>query len=447
MAMINAPKAGKVKGIVQFLPLIGFLGTALLFWPGLLRPDSITQMQQGVAGVFNDFHPPMLGFVWGLFDSIHKGPGPILLLHLGFYWGAVALYAHAEIHKAKWFFLMALFPPVLAYQLLIIKDIAFVNSYLFAQAWLHFYSVRGDHLPGDHPGLRPSLLSLLGWCIVVFYGTACAYQAAVVLPWLCLWLGKIYWPSSIKKWFYGGGLVFVVLITGVEIFNRTMTTPTHSSQHLKLYDLAGISKQLDQPIFPDYLRLNPSYDFERIKNLYNPTRVDDLTFINDTPLPQAVDELQRQALQTAWLQAIIGHPIAYLKHRWGIFWTQLTVSLLKRPSEIKGETTSTILNLLTWLGGSWFFSLAKWLMAYLGYLVGQIFLIYHGSKHFNAHPKYVSLFLQNLSSLTLTGALFWCARAAEARYTYLGVAMCCFSLPLLLKSYPTLAKTGPTRMG
>ncbi len=407
--------------MVQKLLFIGFVASAALFWPGLLRPDSIWQMQQGISGVFNDFHPPMLGLVLGLF----KGPVPIFLVHLALYWGAVAIYANAQKPKAKWYLLIAIFPPVFSYQLLVIKDIAFVNSYVFACAWLHFYSMRG---------IRPSNLSFSCWLVVVFYGTASAYQAAIALPWLCLWLGKIYCPGNAKKWIYCGVGVFIALISSVVIFNKTIATPCYSNQHLKLYDLSGISKQIDRPIFASYLVKNPNFDFKRIKNLYNTKRVDDLTFIQDTPLPQAINDIQREELQSAWINAITEHPLAYLRHRLGIFWNQLTVSFLKRPSKVRGDTQTMVLKALGWLGDSWIFMGAQWLMACIGYVIIQFFLLYKGFKHFNEGPRYLSLFFQNASALSLIAALFFVANAAEARYAYLTVAMCCFSFPSLLSS-------------
>lgn len=411
--------------IVRFIPLTGFIVCVTLFWPGLLRPDSITQMQQGIGGNFNDFHPPMLGVIFGLFDKIYSGPGPVLLLDLALYWSAVAIFVNTEKCKAKWYFLIAIFPPIIAYQMLVIKDISFVNSYIFSCAWLHFYNFRQ---------IKPSRSSLLTWLSIIFYGTTCAYQAIIALPWLCFWLGKIYWPNNTRKWIYFSGVIFIAIIGTVTVFNKQMSITSNRGQHLKLYDISGISIHIKKPIFPDYLTKNPKFDFERIKSLYNTARVDDLTFCADTPLPSTNNKIELKELRSAWISAIVRHPIAYIKHRIGIFERQLTVSLLKTSEEIKGETPSVILKLIKWIDGTWLFTIAKWLMACIFYVILQIVFAYKGLKNFNKHPKYIELFFQNMSGLNLVTSLFFVANASEARYAYLTIITCCFSLPLFISA-------------
>ena len=367
----------------------------------------------------------MLGFIFGLFDKIYSGPGPLLILDLALYWAAIAIFANTEKYKAKWYFLVAVFPPIIAYQLLVIKDISFVNSYIFSCAWLHFYSFQK---------IKPSPPSLLIWLSIIFYGTACAYQAIIALPWLCFWLGKIYWLNNTRKWIYFSSITFIAMISAVSLFNEKMSITSNIRQHLKLYDISGISININHPIFPDYLTKNPRFDFERIKILYNTARVDDLTFCPDTPLPSTNNKVELKELNSTWLSAIVKHPIAYLKHRLGIFERQLTVSLLKPPEEIKGETQSILLKLITWMNGTWIYTIAKWLMACLVYVILQILFVYKGLKNFNKHPKYIELFFQNMSGLSLVASLFFVANAAEARYAYLAIITCCFSLPLLIST-------------
>ncbi|MEI6628326.1 MAG: hypothetical protein WCN27_02850, partial [Alphaproteobacteria bacterium] len=179
---------------------------------------------------------------------------------------------------------------------------------------------------------------------------------------------------------------------------------------------------------------NPKFDFERIKKLYNTAGVDDLTFCPDTPLPPTNNQVELKELRYTWILAIAKHPIAYIKHRLGIFERQLTLSLLKTSEEIKGETPSTILKLITWIDGTWLFTIAKWLMACIIYVILQIVFVYKGLKNFNKHQKYIALFFQNMSGLNLVTSLFFVAQASEARYAYLTIITCCFSLPLFISA-------------
>ncbi len=384
------------------------------------------QMQQGVAGTLSDFHPPMMGFVWGLFGRVFGGPGPMFIFHLMLYWSATTLFAMAEPHKAKWVYLIALLPPVFAYQLLVLKDISFVNAYLFCAAWLHFYSMRED--------LSPSWLSLLTWLFVAFYGTCATYQGALALPWLCLWLAKFYSSDKSKNWIFAGLILFCVIILGVVGFNKTMATHSNRGEHHKLYDLAGISIQLNEPVFPDYVKQAPNYNFEKIKKLYNFDRLDDLIYTNNSPLSVTENPDNLDALDSFWLKAIFNYPTSYLKHRFGVFKSQLTVSLLKHPSDIKGESTPLITKVITWIEKLGIFTIAKWLMAYALYFLWQLIYIYKGYRNFNKNPKYVSLFFQNIMGVSLVLSLFFIAGAAEARYAYIAIAMLFFSHPFLFKT-------------
>lgn len=385
-----------------------------------MRPDSLVQMQQGITGVFTDFHPPMMSFVWAVFSDIYVGPGVLFVLHLALYWGAVALFGHAQPRKAHWAYLIAFLPPVFAYQLLVIKDISFVNSFLFCAAWLHFYGMRD---------ISPKYLSVFGWFLVAFYGACSVHQSIIVLPWLCLWFARVYWPKQAKEWIIKGFILFGILAVGAEVFNRTVADSSNRGQQNKLYDLAGISINLGKPIFPEYVKQHKQYNFERIKKLYNPNRVDDLIFIDDSPLFVTFSNEELKTLNNVWISAIFSYPVAYLRHRWGVFYKQLTVSLLKHPADIKGEITPGIRNVLLWFENTWIFSCATWLMAYFAYFFIQLVYLYKGYKHFSEGPKYVSLFFQNIMGVTLVMSLFFVAAAAEARYAYLAIAMFYFSHP------------------
>lgn len=414
---------------LRLFPVFGFCLCAILFWPGLLRPDSLVQMQQGISGTFTDFHPPMMGALWGVFHKFHSGSGTIFIWHLMLYWGAVTLFAKAEAHKAKWVYIISFLPPVFAYQLLVVKDISFVNAYLFCAAWIHFYSMRED--------LAPSIASLLLWILIAFYGTCSAYQALVALPWLCLWFAKFYSSDRSKSWIKIGLLIFGLLTVSVITFNKIMASSSNRFQHTRLYDLAGISMNLNMQVFPEYIKKNPAYSFKKIKQLYNTNRHDDLTFLKDGPLLITENSEELEQLNKCWAQAIFSNPIAYLKHRAGLFKTQMTISLLKYPEDIKGESSPFVTAVLKLLQNLGIFSVLQFFMAYGLYFVWQIFYVVKGYKNFGTEVKYTNLFFQNIMGLSLVLSLFFIAGAAEARYAYLAIAMLFFSHPFLLKSNPT----------
>ena len=47
--------------------------TALAYWPGLMTWDAIRQYGQAVDGDFDDWHPPVMEWIWRQLIPIHTG--------------------------------------------------------------------------------------------------------------------------------------------------------------------------------------------------------------------------------------------------------------------------------------------------------------------------------------------------------------------------------------
>jgi hypothetical protein len=58
---------------------------AMLAWtaPGQLTYDSLSQLVDGRAGFYNSWHPPIMAFLLGLFDSLLPGTFLFLLFQTG----------------------------------------------------------------------------------------------------------------------------------------------------------------------------------------------------------------------------------------------------------------------------------------------------------------------------------------------------------------------------
>lgn len=403
------------------LSSMGFLICGFSFWPGILRPDSIIQMQQGIAGTYSDHHPPAMAFLWSILNKLLNGSGLMLAFHLALYWGAVNLYSTASKKPNLWFYICAILPPVLCYQPFVLKDIAFVNALLFGCAFLYHYTIKQ---------YRPQPLALAGWVLIVFYGTAAKYQGIFALPWLCLWLAKIYFPNN-KKWILNGLIIYGIFFGFIEIFNRSTSSPSHSWQYVKMYDIAGVSLQLNQDLFPEFIKRKNQYSFEKVRNLYNPRRVDDMAFNADSPLIKSEVPAEREILRNTWWHIITTHPILYLKHRGQVFYQQLTISFLKKPHDIKSETSTGIMNLVNNLYHSGIFSIMQLFMACFIYFGLQFLYITKGLLNFKKSNSMQALFFQNMTGFALVCSLFIFSMASEARYAYLCIALLNFSHPFL----------------
>ena len=299
------------------------------FWPGVLRVDSLDQLNQALAHSFSDHHPPLMALYWSLLNKIYPGPGLMLGTHLLLFWGSIYHFARSLDHKGLQlsYFIIGMSPPLLMFHPFILKDIGFAHSYFFVISCLAYYTLKQK---------SPSLVSLIGLLLILFYGTAVKFQAVFILPLLTFWLGYSL-QQNYKKAALVGISLFVVFYGAISLFNARVATSSHSWQYVKLYDLAGISLCAGQNYFPTFVIDHPGFSSQRLKELYNISRVDDLAFIPNPVLIKGKDEQQSQELWQYWFKTILNHPLAYLKHRFSIFWCQINRSFIKAPSEIQSH--------------------------------------------------------------------------------------------------------------
>ena len=66
---------------------------AYAYWPGVMIDDARWQYQQAVDNSYEDWHPPLMAWVWRRLAFIVPGPAPMLLLQLLLYWVGIALIA------------------------------------------------------------------------------------------------------------------------------------------------------------------------------------------------------------------------------------------------------------------------------------------------------------------------------------------------------------------
>src|SRR3954470_14873666 len=64
----------------RIILLIGWLWFLVYAYPGYMSADSLWQLNQARAANYNDWHPPMMAFMWRYLDKIVAGP--ILMLAL-----------------------------------------------------------------------------------------------------------------------------------------------------------------------------------------------------------------------------------------------------------------------------------------------------------------------------------------------------------------------------
>jgi hypothetical protein len=128
------------RRLLALLLAVGAAASLGLNWPGQFSPDSVWQLQQGRAGVFNSWHPPVMAALLGLFDRLAPGaPGFIVLqaaLGFGGLFGFAALAPRPRPAAAAIAAALCASPLLLIYQGEVWKDVLFADASLAGFALL-----------------------------------------------------------------------------------------------------------------------------------------------------------------------------------------------------------------------------------------------------------------------------------------------------------------------
>src|SRR5215469_18735977 len=138
----NGLSMRREKFPIFLAPGLLFLGFGLLLalnWPGQMSYDSVVQLMDGRSGQYDSWHPPVMAWLLGLFDSLLPGTGLFLLFTALLLFGAWLLLLWDT--RGGWGLpiLTALIfatPQLLLYQGTIWKDVLFANAGIAAFALL-----------------------------------------------------------------------------------------------------------------------------------------------------------------------------------------------------------------------------------------------------------------------------------------------------------------------
>ncbi|MFN7710396.1 MAG: hypothetical protein ACK5O7_05515 [Holosporales bacterium] len=412
--------------------LIGFFAglTVMAFWPGILREDSLTQYQQALQGAYSDHHPPIMAAYWRLLNHLYPGPGLLFLSHMACLWLSAALMAHAyKGTPQRWLFtFIPLIPQVLGYGLFVLKDAGFALSFLLASSFLILAGRQQRRL-------SPVELGII--CVLLFYGAAVKYQGIFVLPFMCLWIALNYLQHRTLKVRWAGGMAFYgIFFAAITFFNAATTQQqNHSWQYVKLYDLAAISLEQNQALFPDFVKAHPRFSLQALHDHFNPRRVDEYVFIPQPILIKGQTEEQRQELWDYWWQTVRRYPKSYLKHRIRLLGFMLTNSPLKTPDEIQSDRATippALLQMLQVLDHTGILGVLKTLTSFLLFAPLMLFYLLFGLKNLRHDPCHDarSLVMLNGMGLALLTTLTFFSMASDVRYIYLTMCCCHFSHPV-----------------
>src|SRR5579864_4137823 len=178
------------RSSISIVIAIAALGAVLVFiayWPGIMIDDARWQYQQVVDNAYEDWHPPLMAWIWRHLTVLMKGPAPMLALQVLLYWAGFALIATSAAkrgHKllglvlAVWGFLPATF----ALSGTVTKD-ALMDGVLLAASGMILWRPLVQ-IPAARMGLSLGAIALLFVAAALRFNAffACVPLALAALP-------------------------------------------------------------------------------------------------------------------------------------------------------------------------------------------------------------------------------------------------------------------------
>jgi hypothetical protein len=295
---------------------LGFAIVAISYWPGIMIDDARWQYQQSVDNSYEDWHPPLMAWIWRRLMFVQRGPGPMLLLQLALFWGGIALMIYWANKRGRPRLGLALalagwIPAPFALSGTVTKDFLMAGALssaaglLLAKEAVHERWVR----------IALSAISVA----LIFFAAALRLNAVVA----CVPLLLAALPSrlsSTKPRIAVAGVMAVVLLLAIGPAINAALEAEHTDVDLSLiiFDLGGITEHSGVDAFPDLGVRNPVAVNHRC---YDPTQWDSYSTWAQTPCPLGFERFQNAKDDdgfdpvTVWLTAIARHPLAYAEHR------------------------------------------------------------------------------------------------------------------------------------
>lgn len=301
-----------------------FALTVWAFYPGLMSPDSLANLMGGRENLIHDINSPVMSYVWGMLDRIIPGPALLFVLQNAVFWAAAAIFWRTLERKsfglALAIVLLGLLPQVLSQLTTVWKDVG-LGACLFLTTALVYQANE-----------TKNKIALFLSPMFLFYGYAARLNALPAILPIAVWSGFVaarLFEIEKKRVvpIFIGGAYFVALSAAVYFVTYRITDgrTVYPAQQIFLYDLAAISAEEDEALFPEYVLKYENFSLETLKHRYNTRAASDLIF-PDIPQPgdSAVLPLTENAknisdLRSKWLEAVAAHPSSYLKHRTKVF--------------------------------------------------------------------------------------------------------------------------------
>lgn len=307
--MPDSPRARWVSGAA----VAALMASLVAFWPGVVTYDGVTQFAQARAGRYEDWHPPVMAWLWhGLHGVFGGAAQPMLTLQMVLYWAGFGLIAGALARsgrpRAAWAVLaIGASPLFLGWQAVVLKDTQMLGAMLAACGLVVWWRVRGARVP---------LWAGAGVVVLLTYATLVRANAVFATVPLAVMLAAP--PHGRRRMGVIGALIALgvaaVLAVSPIVNHRLLGAAASGVERTQaVYDLAAIAVRA-----PDAaIGFSPA-EARRLRALHcvkplfwdplgEPTRCG--------PITARVQAMPAASLYPLLLKAALHSPAAYAAHR------------------------------------------------------------------------------------------------------------------------------------
>ena len=323
--------------------IAGFCVSVTVNYPGFMGYDSILQILEARAGIYSDWHPPFMAFIWHFTNRVIPGPFGMLILQTSLVWCGTFLIAAFFFDGAPYPLLaltpclLVFYPPIFGISGMIWKDILMWGFLALA------IGVAGTIRTLSPASACRGIAKLLVGSLVLLAALLCRHNAVfAIIPLITLAVVRSIGPTTSARHLTTtsliGVLAFAAMLLGATLINNALTTyKTTAWYQPAFFDIAGIIHGLSDAgeqnaiyqRIPARLRGNGS--LENLLHTYSPSnwgtmaQIESPAFRPDpsthhsTSARDDITEQEKNALGRLWLETILHHPFAWFMHRDAVF--------------------------------------------------------------------------------------------------------------------------------
>ncbi|HEX4095713.1 MAG TPA: hypothetical protein VHX64_03245, partial [Caulobacteraceae bacterium] len=285
--------------------------------PGHMSYDSVLQLAQGRAGIYNNWHPPVMAWLLGLFDSVVRGTALFVVFNTLLLYGGLAIAALAP-PRTTWLaapllVIWAAIPDGLIYPGIVWKDVLFTAS-----AFAGFVGLVLAAL--NWPRRRLRFCLIVGSFLLMALAALSRQNGLVILPVAAIACGWIAARSGAHRPIHsalayalapliGVGLVMAAGNAALQTRSDGEPSQMYEMRDLQAYDLAGALRARPDLSLSRLDAADPGLArLLRVKAApaYTPVRLDSISAMPD--LDKALFDTPDSAVPAQWRDLVLGHP-------------------------------------------------------------------------------------------------------------------------------------------